>query len=96
MNESNTAPNFSRNSFRHQAFGKVLKWNKTPDGLTGSSDFANFKLTVYQSGMIRVQASKFESFESNPYSVIVQPKAVDFELEELGNQLILKTALLRV
>jgi alpha-glucosidase len=46
--------------------------------------------------MIRVQASKFESFESNPYSVIVQPKAVDFELEELGNQLILKTALLRV
>ena len=96
MNESNTPTHFSRNSFRHQAFGKVLKWCKIPDGLTGSSDFANFKLTVFETGIVRVQASKFESFESNPYSVVVQPKSIDFDLEEFEDKLILSTSILRV
>ena len=96
MNESNTAPNFSRNSFRHQAFGKVLEWNKTPDGLAGKSTFASFNLTVFDTGIVRVQASRFKSFESNPYSVVVQPKSVDFDLEEFENKLILSTSLLRV
>ena len=96
MNESNTPTTNSRNSFRHQAFGKVLKWSKTPDGLSGSSDFANFKLTVFETGIVRVQASKFESFESNPYSVVVQPKSIDFDLEESEDKLILSTSILRV
>lgn len=96
MNESNTPTHFSRNSFRHQAFGKVLKWCKIPDGLTGSSVFANFKLTVFETGIIRVQASKFDSFESNPYSVVVQPKSIDFDLEEFEDKLILSTSILRV
>ncbi len=96
MNDSNTPTHFSRNSFRHQAFGKVLNWSKTPDGLTGSSDFANFKLTVFETGIVRVQASKFESFESNPYSVVVQPKSIDFDLEEFEDKLILSTSILRV
>jgi alpha-glucosidase len=96
MNDSNTPTHFSRNSFRHQAFGEVLKWSKTPDGLGGSSDFANFKLTVFETGIVRVQASKFESFESNPYSVVVQPKSIDFDLEEFEDKLILSTSILRV
>ena len=96
MNDSNTPTTNSRNSFRHQAFGKVLKWSKTPDGLTGSSDFANFKLTVFETGIVRVQASKFESFESNPYSVVVQPKSIGFDLEEFEDKLILSTSILRV
>ena len=96
MNESNTPTTNSRNSFRHQAFGKVLKWSKTPDGLSGSSDFANFKLTVFETGIIRVQASKFQSFESNPYSVVVQPKSMGFDLEEFEDKLILSTSILRV
>ena len=96
MNDSNTPTHFSRNSFRHKAFGKVLKWSKTPDGLSGSSDFANFKLTVFETGIVRVQASKFESFESNPYSVVVQPKSIDFNLEEFEDKLILSTNILRV
>ena len=96
MNDSNTPTHFSRNSFRHQAFGKVLKWSKTPDGLSGSSDFANFKLTVFETGIVRVQASKFESFESNPYSVVVQPKSIGFDLEEFEDKLILSTGILRI
>jgi alpha-glucosidase len=96
MNESNIATKISRNSFRHQAFGKVLEWKTTALGLAGKSSFAFFNLTVFDTGIIRVQASRFESFESNPYSVIGQPKGVNFELEDLGDQLILTTQLLRV
>ena len=96
MNDSSTPTTNSRNSFRHQPFGKVLEWNKTPDGLSGSSDFANFKLTVFETGIVRVQASRFESFESNPYSVVVQPKSIDFGLEEFQDKLILTTGILRV
>ncbi|MCM0042596.1 MAG: glycoside hydrolase family 31 protein [Algoriphagus sp.] len=96
MNDSNTTSTNSRNSFRHQAFGKVLTWTKTPNGLSGSSDFANFKLTVFETGIVRVQASKFESFESNPYSVVVQPKSIDYNLEEFEDKLILSTGILRV
>ena len=96
MNDHITPSTISRNSFRHQPFGKILEWNKTPDGLIGCSDFANFKLTVYQSGIIRIQASRYETFESNPYSVVVQPNKTDFEIQELGELLILTTAILRV
>lgn len=96
MNDSSTATTISRNSFRHQPFGKILEWNRTPDGLTGSSVFAHFKLTVYQAGMIRVQASRYASFESNPYSVVAQPSEADFELQELGETLILSTPILRL
>lgn len=96
MNERTIATKISRNSFRHQAFGKVLEWKTTTFGLIGKSSFAYFRLTVFDSGIVRMQASRFESFESNPYSVIVQPKGVNFNLEDLGNQLILTTQLLRI
>ena len=83
MNDSTTPTTNSRNSFRHQPFGKVLKWNKTLDGLSGTSGFAYFKLTVFEPGIIRVQASRFENFESNPYSVIVSPKPRAFQIQRL-------------
>ena len=95
MNDNSTSTTISRNSFRHQPFGKVLEWNRTPDGLIGSSDFAHFKLTVYQSGIIRVQASRYTSFESNPYSVIVEPNPTDFDIQEHGGILVVNTSILR-
>lgn len=95
MNDNSTSTTISRNSFRHQPFGKVLEWNRTPDGLIGSSDFAHFKLTVYQSGIVRVQASRYPSFESNPYSVIVEPNPTDFDIQDRGDILVLNTSILR-
>jgi alpha-glucosidase len=73
-----------------------LEWNKTPDGLAGKSTSASFNLTVFDTGIVRVQASRSESFESNPYSVVVQPKSIDFELKEFEDKLILSTSILRV
>ncbi|RIW13188.1 DUF4968 domain-containing protein [Algoriphagus lacus] len=84
-------PKLSRNSSRHQGFGEVKEWQSTANGLQGKSDLANFRITIYHGGIIRVQASKFEYFESNPYSVIVQPEKVEFKLIEEKGQVHLTT-----
>lgn len=96
MTSLSSETKLSRNSFRNQSFGKVIDWHPSSDGLQGRSAFAYFKLSVYSEGIIRVQASRFSSFESNPYSVIVEPKNTPFEIEDFGKQVELTTSLLRV
>ena len=63
----------SRNSSRNQSIGKVLFWNETSSGLEGKSENAHFKITVYRGDIIRIQASRFEEFESDPYAVVQEP-----------------------
>lgn len=94
MNSPTPNTTHSRNSARHRGFGEVKEWHATPFGLEGKSDLAHFKISVFQSGIIRVQASLFETFESNPYSVVVSPEKVDFTLAEKGDHLTLTTSVL--
>ncbi len=96
MNNLTSVPKLSRNSSRHQGFGAVKDWQATQSGLQGNSDIANFRITVYQDGIIRVQAIRYGSFEPNPYSVVAQPEAVPFHLTEEMGRVILKTDLLRL
>lgn len=92
MINSNTGPKLSRNSARHRGFGEVKEWRATSSGLEGKSDFSYFRITVFQDGIIRIQASLFENFEANPYSVIASPQKVDFQLTESENKLTLTTS----
>ncbi len=96
MNNPNPLPRFSRNSARHRGFGQITAWQATSSGLEGKSDSSHFRITVFDEGIIRVQASRHESFEVNPYSVVALSQKVDFKLTESGNQLILTTAKLRL
>ncbi|MBM3168295.1 MAG: glycoside hydrolase family 31 protein [Bacteroidetes bacterium] len=96
MTSLSSETKLSRNSFRNQALGKVTEWHPSSDGLQGRSAFAFFKLTVYSEGIVRVQASRFSSFEPNPYTVIVEPKNTPFEIEDFGKQVELTTNLMRV
>lgn len=92
MNSLTSASNLSRNSARHRGFGKIIQWQQTALGLEGKSDHAQFRITVYQDGIIRIQASRFDLFESNPYSVITSPDQVNFSLVEKDNHLQLSTS----
>lgn len=92
MNIPSSASNLSRNSARHRGFGKITQWQQTAVGLEGKSDLAQFRITIYQDGIIRIQASRFDSFESNPYSVITSPDQVKFSLVEKDDYLHLSTA----
>jgi alpha-glucosidase len=96
MNQSPSVPFPSRNSSRHQEFGPVIEWQANEFGLQGKSKFASFRITVYQDGIIRIQAGRFDQFESNPYSVISTPESVNFTLTEEKNHLLLDTSLIRM
>jgi alpha-glucosidase len=94
MNQSPSALLLSQNSSRHQGFGPVKEWQSNESGLEGKSKIANFRITVYQDGIIRIQASRFEQFESNPYSVISEPVSVHFTITEEKDHVRLDTSLI--
>jgi alpha-glucosidase len=96
MSSQNSVSKISRNSARHCGFGPILTWSRIASGLEGKSELGGFRILVYQSGIIRIQVSKFDSFEENPYSVISGPENVEFSLVEKGNQLHLTTTLIQL
>lgn len=96
MNSPSSVSNLSRNSARHCGFGEITHWQQTAFGLEGYSAFARFRVTVYQDGIIRIQASRFDSFESNPYSVIAAPEKVNFFLVEEQDHLQLSTSVMKL
>ncbi len=83
-------------SSRHIGMGKVVSWNKTSEGLEGTTQNGLFKLTVYASSIIRVQASRNHGFEPNPYTVTMDPEPGTFELKEESDEVLLSTPELKV
>ncbi|MFN3997322.1 TIM-barrel domain-containing protein [Algoriphagus sp.] len=96
MSSQTSASKLSRNSARHSSFGAIQEWCKTTSGFEGYSELGHFRISVYESGIIRIQASKYDDFEVNPYSVINGPQEVDFSLLEKGGQLQLTTSLIKL
>ncbi len=91
MKPFNSPSSQSKNSSRHIGMGSVDFWEEIPNGITGTTAKGKFKFTVYQAGMIRVQASRYEEFESNPYSVIKSPENTFFQVFESDGILSLTT-----
>lgn len=83
--------NKTNNSARYTSMGSVISWTKTPTGFKGTTKLGNFQVTVYQTGVIRIQASKFKDFDTNPFSIIASPLKVDFSIEEISGFIVLKT-----
>ncbi|WP_051286930.1 glycoside hydrolase family 31 protein [Algoriphagus mannitolivorans] len=86
----------SKNSNHNQTFGKVLSWKYENQVLEGNSEIGKFRLSFFENGIVRVQASRFDEFESNPYSVIAQPESCQVDFLESGGFLELKTPGLKV
>ena len=96
MKNSSPDTRISKNSTRHQSIGEILEWKSNRSGLEGKSEHGTFRITVYQDGVIRVQASRYDEFETNPYAVIAAPEPTPFELTEAGNSLRLSTSLIQL
>lgn len=96
MNTQSLSPKKNSSSARSVGMGAVLSWQKSSSGLKGVTETARFKITVYSSGTIRVQAGKFEEFDPNPYSVVAEPNPGIFALAETLENLTLKTDKLRL
>ncbi len=80
-----------KSSSRHLGMGAVNFWEETDTGIEGKSDSGKFRFIVYDSGMIRIQMTRYSDFESNPYSVVSDPKNVKFSVHEKKDLLILQT-----
>lgn len=83
--------NNNPSSSRSTGMGAVLSWQRTPFGIHGKTNLAKFSVTLFRPGMIRIQATKGDSFDPNPYSVILKNELDTFEIESTPNKIILIT-----
>ncbi|MDF2158103.1 glycoside hydrolase family 31 protein [Algoriphagus sp. CAU 1675] len=96
MKKSSTPVTITQNSSRFLSMGKVLEWKQTETGISGISENGFFKLSVYEEGTIRIQASRHQDFDPNPYSVVSSPKKTQFTLREKSGKLHLETSKLNL
>ncbi len=96
MNTQSFSPKKNSSSARSVGIGAVLSWQKSSTGLEGVTETARFKITVFSSGIIRVQAGKFDEFDPNPYSVVAEPNPGIFALAETLEKLTLTTDKLKL
>ena len=83
----------NQRNFRNLAIGEVLSWTKKENGIKGETPTARFELTVFDEHTIRVQIGREESFYPNPYSRVISPKHISFNIEENeANQVWIKTS----
>jgi len=87
-------PSSKKNSINHQqniSIGSVINWEKHDQGINGKTDRANFSISIFNQNTIRVQVSKAEEFNPNPYSVIKKPGKTDFTISENENEILIST-----
>ena len=53
--------------------GRVLHWQKETNGVSGKCEKAQFLITVYKDGIVRIQVTRDNFFEDFSYSVINKP-----------------------
>ncbi|MHA7128246.1 glycoside hydrolase family 31 protein [Algoriphagus namhaensis] len=80
-----------KQSAQHSSFGSIDFWQENDFGIEGNTSTGKFKFTVFDSGIIRIQASRFEKFEENPYSVISSPTSTFFQIESDEDCIFLST-----
>ncbi|WP_348719359.1 DUF4968 domain-containing protein, partial [uncultured Algoriphagus sp.] len=92
MNSQQTELLKKSSSSRFMGMGKILDWERTPFGFKGRTENGFFQLSVFDQSIIRVQASLLDEFTPNPYSVVMEPNKVPFEVSESDDFLILTTS----
>jgi alpha-glucosidase len=76
---------------RNIPIGSVNFWEKTPLGIKGSTNQANFNISLFEENTFRIQISQEDDFSPNPYSVIADPAVVNFQLGDYKDKLLLTT-----
>src|SRR5688572_25692226 len=80
------------NSVLNQHLGNITRWQKEATGISGETRDQKFSIKFYNDSIARISITRSAEFETFSYSVIAEPKPVNFGLEESGDQLVLKTS----
>jgi alpha-glucosidase len=78
----------------NQHSGKVLNWKKDAFGISGVTEHAKFKVTVYGESIFRIQLTRDDFFEEFSYSVIAGPAKVDVQISDSPDVITLTTQIL--
>lgn len=76
----------------NQHSGKVLNWKKEPCGITGVTEHAKFKVTLYGESIFRIQLTPEDFFEEFSYSVIAGPTNVALQISDSPDVITLVTS----
>ncbi|MCE7996499.1 MAG: glycoside hydrolase family 31 protein [Roseivirga sp.] len=82
-------------NFRNESVGKVNDYSVNDGVITGSTANHRFKLTPYNQHIIRVQISRYNSFDEYPYAVIIEPEQGVASVDEQGESILLDTGAIK-
>ncbi|WP_226388849.1 glycoside hydrolase family 31 protein [Penaeicola halotolerans] len=75
----------------HIAVGGLIHFDTLPHGIIGTTENCQFSISLYASSIFRIRISRKDTFDQNPYAVVVSPTDDLFELQETSDKLILST-----
>ncbi|SHN12161.1 alpha-glucosidase [Cyclobacterium lianum] len=71
--------------------GKLKGFDATPRGISGQTENAAFQIQILSQNTFRIQVSKEQSFQANPYTVQAMGEDIPYTLEDGDKFLLLKT-----
>lgn len=80
------------NSTLSQSPGKINRWQKNADGISGETAKQKFNVRFYNDQIVRITLTAANDFENFSYAVVAEPKKIPFQIEESKDQLRLSTS----
>ena len=84
------------NTVVNQPAGKLIRWEKTAEGITAQTSNAKLRIVFYSPGIARITFTREDFFEDFSYAVEAKPETSLLEIEETDETLILNTSYLRL
>jgi alpha-glucosidase len=70
------------NSVLSTTLGALTSWSKNSHGIFGETTNGNFRITIYNSSIVRVSFSRNTTFDDFSYAVVADPGKADFSVVE--------------
>ncbi len=79
------------NSILSQGPGKLRNWKQESNGISGETESAKFRVTVYSDNIVRVSLTRADELEDFSYAVVAQPNGSSLEVSDSNDYLALTT-----
>jgi len=79
-------------NFRNESLGAITTFHALNNTIEGEAGNRKFRLTAYNDKILRVQVSKYETFDEYPFSVVMQPESIATNITDNDEEIRLTTA----
>ena len=77
-----------------RSLGTLTNWKIQPGGMCGETDHGRFNVIVYNDRIIRISATRDESFEDFSYAVVATPQSDNYTVTEHHDVIEIRTDVL--